>query len=146
MPPVGVIKLAGVVVAVLEFERIVGQLIPFLAGDLAGFTADAEGCIGEEANGLCHASVPHQVWCDLVKALLNREQVKWQASELVNDRDGAFVSSQVERQQVFAAAPAAIDAHMRELFLLLEDRKLAALSFTAARAGHSREDPVVRAA
>src|SRR5205814_93063 len=42
MAPVGVVELPGVVVTVPELERVVGQAIPFLAGDLAGLAPDAE--------------------------------------------------------------------------------------------------------
>src|ERR1019366_7616468 len=43
---------AGIVVGHAgEVEAIVGELVPLLAGDLAGFAADADGGVGEESFG-----------------------------------------------------------------------------------------------
>jgi hypothetical protein len=52
MTPGGRAEIAGIVVTHAgEAEIVHRQLVPLLAGDLARFTADAEGGIGEEAEG-----------------------------------------------------------------------------------------------
>src|SRR5439155_6061103 len=106
--PVGMIELAGVVVAVAKLERIVRQLVPLFAGHLAGFAADADGRVGEESNGLGHASVPQQVWCDFGQPLIGRIEVERQGGELVDNRHGAFISAKVDSQQIAVAASAAV--------------------------------------
>ena len=54
-------EVAGVVVRVSRpNEAVIRHLVPFLARDLAGFAADANGWIGEEANldVVAHVRVP----------------------------------------------------------------------------------------
>ena len=53
--PVLGVQAAGVVVAVAEGRLVAGELVPLLAGDLAGLAADADARVGEEAVGLCRA-------------------------------------------------------------------------------------------
>src|SRR5437763_4045132 len=69
-----------------------------------------------------------------------------QRRDLVHDGHRARVTAQVEGEQILSARLAAIDAGVRELFLLLEDREFAAIVLAAPGAGHAGEGPVVRAA
>jgi len=59
MPPVLGIEAAGVVEAVAEGGFVPRELVPFLAGDLAGFAADADARVGEEPVGLARCDL-HQ--------------------------------------------------------------------------------------
>src|SRR5216117_400843 len=58
VPPVRTVELARVVVAVARHLRHAairgGELIPVLAGYLAGLAADADRRVGEETHGLGH--------------------------------------------------------------------------------------------
>src|SRR5207244_2814392 len=60
--PVGMVELAGIVVAVPKLERVVGQTVPFLAGDLAGLAPDTERRVREESDGLCHGLSSPSGW------------------------------------------------------------------------------------
>src|SRR5579864_9754855 len=137
------VELSGVVVAVTELERVVGQLVPLLAGNLTGLAADTEGRVGEESNRFSHASVPQQIRRDLGQPLVSGVQVKRQRGNLVHDRNRPRLAAKVEGQQVVMAALAAVDANMRELFLLLEDGQPGGVGLTAAGAGHTRKNPGV---
>src|SRR5207244_641130 len=58
VPPVDAVQLTGVVVAVAaqlpDPAVLGGELVPFLARDLARFAPDANGGVGEESHGLRH--------------------------------------------------------------------------------------------
>src|SRR5262249_22402499 len=56
--PVLLVELTGVVEAVAERGRVPGELVPLLAGDLAGLAADAERRVGEEADRSRHCGSP----------------------------------------------------------------------------------------
>src|SRR5438067_10312974 len=90
-------------------------------------------------------SVPHQVGCDFGQAPVACVKVEWQRRDLVHDGYHARVTAQVEGEQILSARLAAVDAGVRELFLLLEDRQFAAIVLAAPGAGHAGEGPVVRA-
>src|SRR5205823_4436158 len=138
-------ELPGVVVTVPELERVVGQAIPFLARDLAGLAPDAKRRVRKESDRLCHGSVPHQVGCDLGQALVACVKVERQRRDLVHHGHRARVTAQVEGEQILPARLAAVDAGVRELLLLLEDREFAAIVLAASCAGHAGECPVARA-
>src|SRR6185436_18716378 len=61
VPPVLLVELPGVVVAVEELRRVPLELVPLLAGDLARLAPDTEGHIGEEPDRPGHLSLalPH---------------------------------------------------------------------------------------
>src|SRR5262249_8749421 len=58
MAPVLLVELARVVVPVAESGRVPRELVPLLARHLAGFAADAERRVGEEADRSGHGGSP----------------------------------------------------------------------------------------
>src|SRR5438067_5904474 len=90
-------------------------------------------------------SVPHQVGCDFGQAPVACVKVEWQRRDLVHDGHRARVTAQVEGEQILSARLAAVDAGVRELLLLLEDREFAGIVLAAPGARHAGEGPVVRA-
>src|SRR5438105_7314528 len=82
-------------------------------------------------------SVPQQVRCDLGHATLPGVEVERESRELVDDRDGARVLAQVDREQVAMTALAGVHAHVPEVLALLVDRQTLSLLLAAASAGHA---------
>src|SRR5215467_7376089 len=70
--PVLLVELARVVVAVAELGRVPGELVPLLACDLAGFAADAERRVGEEADRSRHCGSPIRSPSDWARSWSNR--------------------------------------------------------------------------
>ena len=166
VPPVLRVQLPGVVVAVAERRLVARQLVPLLAGHLAGLAADADARVGEEPVGLAGRDLghpePHQVGCDLRKAVLGRVEVERQRRQLVHLRHGAGVAAQVDVDQVALARGAGVDAKVREhravgprgcrgvaaadhgrLAPLGVDGALGVLGLAARRAGAARVAPAV---
>ena len=131
VPPVRMVELAGVVVTVAELERVVGKLVPFLAGDLAGLAADAECRVSEKSDRLGHRLVPHQVGRDFRQSLVASVQIERQTCQLIDDRNGAAVAAKVKGQQITLAGRASIDAGVRKAFRLLINRQAGSVGFAA---------------
>src|SRR5439155_10580064 len=76
MTPVNAVEPARVVVAVAAqcVHAAVGarELIPFLAGDLARFAADADGRVGIKSHGFSHLNSPFLAYPHLVTVLVAR--------------------------------------------------------------------------
>src|SRR5262245_2519111 len=78
--PVLLVELAGVVVAVAELRGVSGELVPFLAGDLAGLAADAERRVGEEADRSRHGWFSYPIAIRLGTIFLKPRSLTWRSS------------------------------------------------------------------
>src|SRR5215467_7766187 len=91
-------------------------------------------------------SNPHEIGHDLGEAALLGVELEGQRRELVHHRHGFPIPPEIHRDQIAAAALAAVHPHVGKTLAVRVDDQLVRGCFATRRTGHALEDPAQRAA